>query len=445
MALDGRAAAATAARRHRAAWRSIFAWLPQRPHLFNATMADNLRLGRTDAADGSDLQRVLDAVGLAELLATLPAGLRTVLGHDGLTLSAGERQRRGAGPRPPQSGAGAAARRADRRARPPDGGAARRRPSSHGSRAGRWWWPRTSPSCSPASTSSMPLASAAPDTPGGLAVSRRRVVLRRVLADPGTPSGRLALAGLLGLASAAATIGLLAGSGYVVGRAALRPGLGAIVGILAAVEVLAFLRGPLRYAERLVGHDAALRALTRWRVWLYDCLTPRVPAALAGWRSGDLLSRAIDDVDALQDLYLRTVLPVAVAVGAGALGRGARRRHPALGGRGSRGSPRRRAHRAGRAHLAAERRRRDGRPDRCPLRAGGRRAQRGPRAAGLRRGRGRPRVRGGAGGDARKPWNIVTPAWPRRRRCSCRRAVAVALTVTLALGVAAVHQHRSEW
>ncbi len=144
--------------------------------------------------------------------------------------------------------------------------------------------------------------------------------MRRILSEPGTPYGRLALAGLLGLASAAATIGLLAGSGYVVGRAALRPGLSAIVGILAVVEVLAFLRGPLRYGERLVGHDAALRALTRWRVWLYDCLTPRVPAALAGWRSGDLLTRAIDDVDALVDLYLRTVLPVAIAIGAGILG-----------------------------------------------------------------------------------------------------------------------------
>ncbi len=149
---------------------------------------------------------------------------------------------------------------------------------------------------------------------------RRRGSLRRVLAAPDTPYGRLAVAGLLGLASAAATIGLLAGSGYVVGRAALRPGLDALVGILAAVEVLAFLRGPLRYEERLVGHDAALRALTRWRVWLYDCLTPRVPAALAGWRSGDLLARAVDDVDALADLYLRTLLPVAVAVGAGAIG-----------------------------------------------------------------------------------------------------------------------------
>ncbi len=151
-------------------------------------------------------------------------------------------------------------------------------------------------------------------------MSRPGGPLRRVLAEPGTPYGRLALAGLLGLAAAAATIGLLAGSGYVVGRAALRPGLSALVGILAAVEVLAFLRGPLRYAERLVGHDAALRALTRWRLWLYDCLTPRVPAALAGWRSGDLLASAIDDVDALQDLYLRTLLPVAIAAGAAVIG-----------------------------------------------------------------------------------------------------------------------------
>jgi ATP-binding cassette, subfamily C, bacterial CydC len=154
----------------------------------------------------------------------------------------------------------------------------------------------------------------------GTRAGGRRGPLRRVLSEPGTPYRRLALAGVLGLAAAAATIGLLAGSGYVVGRAALQPGLSALVGILAAVEVLAFLRGPLRYAERLVGHDAALRALTRWRLWLYDCLSPRVPAALAGWRSGDLLARAIDDVDALQDLYLRTLLPVAVAVGAAVIG-----------------------------------------------------------------------------------------------------------------------------
>ena len=75
-----------------AAWRDHFSWLPQRPHLFNATLAENLRLGAPDAPD-EDLQRVLEAVGLSDLLANLPAGLLTVVGHDGLTLSSGERQR----------------------------------------------------------------------------------------------------------------------------------------------------------------------------------------------------------------------------------------------------------------------------------------------------------------------------------------------------------------
>jgi ABC-type transport system involved in cytochrome bd biosynthesis fused ATPase/permease subunit len=73
-------------------WRRHFSWLPQRPHIFHATLAENLRLGAPDA-NAADLTRVLAAVGLAELLANLPAGLDTVLGHDGLTLSGGERQR----------------------------------------------------------------------------------------------------------------------------------------------------------------------------------------------------------------------------------------------------------------------------------------------------------------------------------------------------------------
>jgi ABC-type transport system involved in cytochrome bd biosynthesis fused ATPase/permease subunit len=75
-----------------AEWRRHFSWLPQRPHLFHATLAENLRLGAPDAPD-DDLRAVLDAVGLAALVANLPEGLATVLGHDALTLSAGERQR----------------------------------------------------------------------------------------------------------------------------------------------------------------------------------------------------------------------------------------------------------------------------------------------------------------------------------------------------------------
>jgi len=88
MAFDGRPSSTEPV----AAWRVHFSWLPQRPHLFNTTLAENLRLGAPGASDG-DLRRVLEAVGLADLLTHLPAGLRTAVGHDGLTLSSGERQR----------------------------------------------------------------------------------------------------------------------------------------------------------------------------------------------------------------------------------------------------------------------------------------------------------------------------------------------------------------
>jgi len=143
-----------------------------------------------------------------------------------------------------------------------------------------------------------------------------RAVLGRLLRISAPPWARLGLATGLGVAAALATVGLLAGSGYLVDKAWFRPGLGAIAGLLAAVEVLAFVRGPLRYGERLVAHDAAFRALGRWRVWLYDQLEPRSPAGLRAWRSGDLLSRAVEDVDVLQDLYLRGLLPVSVAAAA---------------------------------------------------------------------------------------------------------------------------------
>jgi thiol reductant ABC exporter CydD subunit len=74
------------------AWRRCLAWLPQRPHLFAASLADNIRLGRADAGD----EQVWDAVrsaGLGPTIERWPAGLETILGEQGAGLSAGERQR----------------------------------------------------------------------------------------------------------------------------------------------------------------------------------------------------------------------------------------------------------------------------------------------------------------------------------------------------------------
>ncbi|MFB7472658.1 thiol reductant ABC exporter subunit CydD [Kitasatospora sp. NPDC056184] len=74
------------------AWLAQVAWVPQRPHLFAASVADNIRLGRPDATDAEvrAAARAACADGFAE---ALPQGYATPLGEHGAGLSAGQRQR----------------------------------------------------------------------------------------------------------------------------------------------------------------------------------------------------------------------------------------------------------------------------------------------------------------------------------------------------------------
>ena len=74
------------------AWRARLAWVPQHPHLFARSIADNVRLGRPDATDAEVRRAVTDA-GLDDVVSRLSEGLETRLGTDGAGLSAGERQR----------------------------------------------------------------------------------------------------------------------------------------------------------------------------------------------------------------------------------------------------------------------------------------------------------------------------------------------------------------
>jgi thiol reductant ABC exporter CydD subunit len=74
------------------AWRAGLAWVPQRPHLFKASIAQNVRLGRSDASTG-EVRAAIEVAGLTEAVRNLPDGLDTVLGDRGAGLSAGERQR----------------------------------------------------------------------------------------------------------------------------------------------------------------------------------------------------------------------------------------------------------------------------------------------------------------------------------------------------------------
>ncbi|MCG5465185.1 thiol reductant ABC exporter subunit CydD [Micromonospora sp. MED01] len=74
------------------AWRRQLAWVPQRAHLFAASLADNIRLGAPDTPDDVLTAAVHDAA-LDDVVAGLPDGLDTVLGERGHGLSSGQRQR----------------------------------------------------------------------------------------------------------------------------------------------------------------------------------------------------------------------------------------------------------------------------------------------------------------------------------------------------------------
>ncbi|MBQ1019320.1 thiol reductant ABC exporter subunit CydD [Micromonospora sp. D93] len=74
------------------AWRRQLAWVPQRAHLFAASLADNIRLGAPDTTAGALTAAVHDAA-LDDVVAGLPDGLDTVLGERGHGLSSGQRQR----------------------------------------------------------------------------------------------------------------------------------------------------------------------------------------------------------------------------------------------------------------------------------------------------------------------------------------------------------------
>ena len=74
------------------AWRAAIGWVPQRPHLFARSVADNVRVGRPGAG-AAEVAAALEAAGLAAVVRRLPHGVDTRLGDGGAGLSLGERQR----------------------------------------------------------------------------------------------------------------------------------------------------------------------------------------------------------------------------------------------------------------------------------------------------------------------------------------------------------------
>ncbi|MFI8367503.1 thiol reductant ABC exporter subunit CydD [Streptomyces sp. NPDC085466] len=330
------------------AWRSRIAWVPQRPYLFAGTIAENVRLARPEASD-AEVREALREAGADAFVAGLPEGAGTVLGEDGAGLSAGQRQRLALAraflaDRPlllldeptaaldgeTEAGIVDAVRRlavgrtvllvvhrpallavADRvvtigaPAVPADSVPA---PSADAAAAGR------NPAVAAASVPDTALPGAEPAAGQG--------VLARVRAMAGELKGRMGLALLLASLALGSAVGLMAVSGWLISRASEQPPVLHLMVAVTATRAFGIGRAVFRYAERLVSHDAVLRMLAELRVSVYARLERIAPAGLRRARRGDLLARLVHDVDALQDYWLRWLLPAgaALVVGLGAVG-----------------------------------------------------------------------------------------------------------------------------
>ncbi|MFJ8081577.1 thiol reductant ABC exporter subunit CydD [Streptomyces sp. NPDC096205] len=320
-------------------WRAQVAWVPQRPHLYAGTIEENVRLARPDA-DATAVRQALRDAGALEFVDALPLGADTLLGEDGAGLSAGQRQR-------------LALARAFLADRPVllldeptaalDGeteaevvAAVRRlsagrtvllvvhRPAllSVANRVVRLESTGEAPMgpARPASTEPVKPAPArqaesarAQKTEEAPAEAHSRHPLARVRAMAAPRRGRLLLALLLGSLALGSAVGLMATSGWLISRASQQPPVLYLMVAVTATRAFGIGRAVFRYGERLVSHEAVLRMLADTRVAVYRRLERLAPAGLRDTRRGDLLSRLVADVDALQDYWLRWLLPVGAA------------------------------------------------------------------------------------------------------------------------------------
>jgi len=130
--------------------------------------------------------------------------------------------------------------------------------------------------------------------------------------------GRLVLAVVLGALASGAAIALSATAAWLIARASQRPEVLTLMVAIVAVRAFGLARGALRYGERLTGHDASFRILGDLRVAVVERLEQVIPGRGGDGndplRTGDLLGRFVDDVDTLQNLWVRVLLPYASAI-----------------------------------------------------------------------------------------------------------------------------------
>lgn len=92
--------------------------------------------------------------------------------------------------------------------------------------------------------------------------------------------------------------------------------LGGFALLLAGMAVV---KGTFRYIEQFTGHAVAFRLLAGLREQVYRRIVPLAPAGLEDERTGDLVNRAIGDIDRVEPFYAHTIAPLTSAIAVPAL------------------------------------------------------------------------------------------------------------------------------
>lgn len=120
---------------------------------------------------------------------------------------------------------------------------------------------------------------------------------------------------LLGMLTILTASMLMFTSGFLISKSALRPENILMVYVpIVGVRTFGISRSVVHYVERLVGHDAVLRILSKMRVRLYRILEPQALSIRSRYRTGDILGVLAEDIENLQNVYIRTVFPGIIAL-----------------------------------------------------------------------------------------------------------------------------------
>ncbi|WP_078427765.1 thiol reductant ABC exporter subunit CydC [Alkalihalobacterium alkalinitrilicum] len=119
---------------------------------------------------------------------------------------------------------------------------------------------------------------------------------------------------LFGFLAGVAAVGLFANSGYLISKAALLPPLYVLTLTIAFLKLFSFIRAFSRYGERFYSHRATFTILSKLRCYFFERLEPIAPTIFHNYKSGDLLSRIVGDVESLQNYFLRVYYPPIVMV-----------------------------------------------------------------------------------------------------------------------------------